>query len=78
MAKDVDLSSREWRDLIFEGKNKEFGAYEMRKNSDARHNKAMIVVIIIMALAFILPFLVNTMLPKAEANIDEEIEQAMD
>ena len=49
----------------------------MRKNSDARHNKAMIVVIIIMALAFILPFLVNTMLPKAEANIDEEIEQAM-
>ena len=77
MAKDVDLSSREWRDLIFEGKNKEFGAYEMRKNSDARHNKAMIVVIIIMALAFILPFLVNTMLPKAEANIDEEIEQAM-
>ena len=77
MAQDVDLSSREWRDLIFEGKNKEFGAYEMRKNSDARHNKAMIVVIIIMALAFILPFLVNTMLPKAEANIDEEIEQAM-
>lgn len=77
MAKDVDLSSREWRDLIFEGKNKEFGAYEMRKNSDARHNKAMIVVIIIMALAFILPLLVNTMLPKAEANIDEEIEQAM-
>ena len=77
MAKDVDLSSREWRDLIFEGKNKEFGAYEMRKNSDARHNKAMIVVVIIMALAFALPFLVNTMLPKAEANIDEEIEQAM-
>ncbi len=77
MAKDVDLSSKEWRDLIFEGKNKEFGAYEMRKNSDARHNKAMIVVVIIMALAFALPFLVNTMLPKAEANIDEEIEQAM-
>ena len=77
MAKDVDLSSKEWRDLIFEGKNKEFGAYEMRKNSDARHNKAMILVVIIMALAFALPFLVNTMLPKAEANIDEEIEQAM-
>ena len=37
----------------------------------------IIVVVIIMALAFALPFLVNTMLPKAEANIDEEIEQAM-
>lgn len=77
MAKDVDLSSKEWRDLIFEGKNKEFGAYEMRKTSDARHNKAMIVVVIIMALAFLLPFLVNTMLPKAEADITEENAQQL-
>ena len=43
MAKDVDLSSKEWRDIVFEGKNKEFGAYELRKESDVRHNKAMIV-----------------------------------
>ncbi len=77
MAKDVDLSSKEWRDLIFEGKNKEFGAYEMRKNSDGRHNKAMIVVVIIMAIVFTLPFLISTILPKAEANIDAEIEQAL-
>ncbi len=77
MAKDVDLSSKEWCDLIFEGKNKEFGAYEMRKNSDGRHNKAMIVVVIIMAIVFTLPFLISTILPKAEANIDAEIEQAL-
>ncbi len=38
MAKDVDLSSREWCDLIFDGKNKQFGAYELREKSDARHN----------------------------------------
>ena len=77
MSKDVDLSSKEWRDLIFEGKNQEFGAYQMRKASDARHNKAMIVVVIIMALALILPYLVNTMLPKAEADIQEENAQQM-
>ncbi len=77
MAKDVDLSSKEWCDLIFEGKNKEFGAYEMRKNSDGRHNKAMIVVVIIMAIVFTLPLLISTILPKAEANIDAEIEQAL-
>ena len=41
MAKDVDLSSKEWCDLIFEGKNKDFGAYQLRKHSDGRHNKAM-------------------------------------
>ena len=56
MAKDVDLSSKEWRDIVFEGKNKEFGAYEMRCDSVKRHNRAMIIVII--ALAIILTFLI--------------------
>lgn len=46
MAKDVDLSSQEWRDIIFEGKNKEFGAYKLRQASDGRHNKAFIFVLI--------------------------------
>ncbi|MBR5727949.1 MAG: energy transducer TonB [Muribaculaceae bacterium] len=46
MGKDVDLSSREWCDLVFEGKNKEFGAYEMRTTSTKRHNKAMLYTII--------------------------------
>ena len=46
MAKDVDLSSKEWTDLIFEGKNKEFGAYTLRSQSDRRHNRAMILVLI--------------------------------
>ncbi len=46
MAKDVDLSSKEWRDLIFEGKNKEFGAYKLRQGSESRHNKAFCYVLI--------------------------------
>ena len=77
MAKDVDLSSKEWRDIVFEGKNKEFGAYELRKESDARHNKAMIVVVIIIAIAFLLPLVINTVLPKAEERPEDLTEQAM-
>lgn len=46
MAKDVDLSSKEWRDLIFEGKNKDFGAYKLRQCSESRHNKAFFYVLI--------------------------------
>lgn len=53
MAKDVDLSSKEWTDLIFEGKNKEFGAYTLRSQSDRRHNRAMIFVIIGLILVLI-------------------------
>lgn len=56
MAKDVDLSSKEWRDIVFEGKNQDFGAYEMRAGSTKRHNRAMIIVIV--ALAIVLTFLI--------------------
>ena len=53
MAKDVDLSSKEWTDVIFEGKNKEFGAYELRRQSDKRHNRAVIFVLIGLILVLI-------------------------
>ena len=46
MGKDVNLSSREWCDLVFEGKNKDFGAYDLRMNSTKRHNKAVLYTII--------------------------------
>lgn len=77
MAKDVDLSSKEWRDLVFEGKNKDFGAYEMRKNSDRRHNLAMIAVVIVIVLLFGLGLLVNTVIKSVEARPEDANEQAM-
>ena len=46
MGKDVNLSSREWCDLVFEGKNNDFGAYDLRMNSTKRHNKAVLYTII--------------------------------
>lgn len=77
MAKDVDLSSRGWCDIIFEGKNKEFGAYQLRKASAARHNKAMIVIVIVIAILFALAFLVNTVIKAAESRPEDTIEQSM-
>lgn len=75
MAKDVDLSSKEWRDIVFEGKNKDFGAYEMRKKSDGRHNKAMIIVLIAVIIVFFALRLVNLALEKAAADIIDEASQ---
>ena len=77
MAKDVDLSSKEWTDIVFEGKNKEFGAYQLRKASNGRHNKAMIVIVIIIALLFALAFLVNTVIKSAEARPEDTNEQVL-
>lgn len=56
MAKDVDLSSKEWLDLIFEGKNKDFGAYELRRESPRRHNKSVIYTLIGIAIVALLAF----------------------
>ncbi len=46
MAREVNLSSREWCDLVFEGKNKDFGAYVIRTESSTRHNKAVLWTLI--------------------------------
>lgn len=59
MAKDVDLSSKEWCNIVFEGKNKEFGAYQLRDGSIKRHNRSVIIVLCV--LAVILGLLVMVM-----------------
>lgn len=77
MAKDVDLSSKEWRDLVFEGKNTEYGAFEMRKGSVRRHNMAMIAVVVVILILFGLGLLVNTVIRSVEARPEDQNEQAM-
>ncbi len=77
MAKDVDLSSREWRDIIFEGKNKDFGAYELRENSDGRHNWSMLAVVVVIIAAFLLSALINTVFQKSEEELLAETEQVL-
>ncbi len=76
MAKDVDLSSKEWRDIVFEGKNQDFGAYEMRAGSTKRHNRAMIIVIV--ALAIVLTFLILYMTGVFATPEDAETVAAVD
>lgn len=76
MAKDVDLSSREWTDLIFEGKNKDFGAYELRTQSARRHNLAMLSVVGVIIIALLLSLLVSS-IERAEETIVGEAEQEM-
>lgn len=52
MAKDVDLSSKQWIDIVFDGKNKDFGAYQLRADSVRRHTKATIIVLVAVIVIF--------------------------
>ena len=76
MAKDVDLTSKEWCDIVFEAKNKDFGAYVMRQKSASRHNKSMIVVVIFIIVVFILSQVIQSVRQAwEEAQPKDEIEQ---
>ena len=44
--RNVDLTSKDWRDIVFADRNKDFGAYQLRKDSDKRHNMAAFYTLI--------------------------------
>ncbi len=46
MAKSINLTSQKWIDLVFEGRNKSYGAYVLRQQSSKRHTFAFIVVMV--------------------------------
>lgn len=45
MAK-IDLISHDWTEMVFEGRNKEYGAYRLRKNAGKRNLYSLITIFI--------------------------------
>lgn len=70
MAK-IDLTSLEWREIIFQGKNKEYGAYQLRGESNKRHNISMIIITVIALVGFSLPKLIELATPKQKEVMTE-------
>ena len=73
MAK-LDLISAEWTNLVFEGRNQDYGAYQLRKDTSKRN----IWSIIIVALAAVLLYLGLTLHRMAAANRTVENTQAIE
>jgi len=48
-------------DLVFEGRNKEYGAYELRKSYNRRITRALIITAALFLLIFLAAFLANTL-----------------
>ena len=63
MQSDFDLNSPKWLSLIFEDKNKQYGAYVHRDESSDRHLKALIIITLVALGMIFLPKLVKTMMP---------------
>ncbi len=70
MAK-IDLTSQEWCDLIFEGRNKDYGAYKMRARSARRLNFSVVLVIVIALVGFSIPKLITMVTPEKKEVMTE-------
>lgn len=70
MAK-IDLTSQEWCDLIFEGRNKDYGAYKMRARAARRLNFSVVLVIVIAAVGFSIPRLITMVTPEKKEVMTE-------
>ncbi len=70
MAK-IDLTSPEWCDLVFRDKNHEYGAFAMRVESPKRHNRAVLIVVVIALVGFSIPSLIRLATPEKKEVMTE-------
>ena len=75
----IDLIDNGWVDLVFEGKNQAYGAYQLRKNTGARNLKALITMFIgfaIIAAIVIAKVSIENYIAAQNAAIEADVELA--
>ena len=50
----LDIFTNQWLDLVFEGRNKKYGAYELRKENPKTSVRALIIGSLVFAAAIVL------------------------
>ena len=53
-----DIFDKDWNDLVFEGKNKEYGAYQIRKGRGKNAGVALAVSVSLFVLAILAPAII--------------------
>lgn len=67
----VNIFSDDWCDIVFEARQKDYGAYIMRTLSSKRHRLAIIITLALFLAAFTLPGLIKSIIPEAkDVNVD--------
>lgn len=55
----LDLLSKQWLDIVFEGRNKSYGAYDLRRRSGSITSRAMIIGAIVFSIAVATPMILD-------------------
>ncbi len=68
----LDILKQEWIDVVFSGRNKNYGAYELRKNNPKNTNKALLFGIIFFVVVLSAKTIINKiagLIPKADEKV---------
>ena len=71
----LDLFNRQWIDIVFEGRNKAYGAYELRKENSKTTVRSLVIGALVFGFAVSLPMIID-MIPsfsKDDAALDQKI-----
>lgn len=66
----IDITSKEWCDIIFDGKNKDYGAYKIRTQSGHRYMVVLVLLLVFTLLPLSFFFLSNIIPDKKSKFID--------
>ncbi len=71
----LDLLKKQWIDIVFEGRNKSYGAYDLRKKSGNTTLRAMLIGAVVFAFAVATPMIVDFIGSAAEDDtaLDQKI-----
>ena len=75
MAK-IDLYDPKWVEMVFAGKNKEYGAYQLRKGTSGRNIKSLLILVI--AAALVGGFLAWKVIEQKQAEEQQAYMEAME
>ena len=71
----LDLFNKQWIDIVFEGRNKAYGAYELRQENSKTTVRALIIGAVVFAVAVSLPLIISLIpdFSKNDAALDQKI-----
>ena len=71
MKTGTNIFSDDWIALVFEGRNQEYGAFDLRHLSNKRHRRAIIIAFVLFTIGICSPTIIKKVMPKGrERNVE--------
>ena len=69
----LDILKNQWLEIVFEGRNKVYGAYELRQSNRKTTIKALIIGAVFFSIAVAAPLIINLLPEGNEQEVDRDI-----